>query len=778
MRIFLGMTHLLSTSEILSSIIDAAHHGSATIRRLSNEATRSSNNVTYKEEGDTRSAMTLADTTAQNVIVSSLLSQYPELCIVGEEDESVQVDKSRSKELKQNLNLSFEFGAGEHLPLPSDLDMKHVVFYVDPLDGTREFVEGRFDNVQCLIGLCYRGRPLLGAIGLPFPQSDQVEVVYGLIGRGIGKVQLDSDCGMLCTAPLLAVKKFSGKNDGVSVSSGDSSNALLGDVIKSAEDVLGSDLNRQIVGATGNKILRVVYGESTFSIMHDKTSLWDTAAPTALLHAVGGLVTDVFGEPLVYNAATEKGNRLGVIASAFGANKLHSNLAKKNRGDSKILSILKRFNPTDLNESSCVDIVRDQDGYPLPAKYFSEKLDNNEIECYTCPEKDAVRGLMSNGCRIYFQPSGTSAFFKRIVFSNLDHALSKLKTAPHKLDRDVKSYRVESAFLASKACQQIIETGLRIPKCFDAILELNDENPIESSFLILLEDFSSSDGWSQRWLLRDEEECKAALVALAKMHAFFWTGSKFWDQDAAITEELVAGVWESACYVQPKLQTHNQCQEVAAGWEANREKCRRELDNSSFWNNLGSRLQSIAEVNGKVAHPFATDSVTSKKFDRLKTFIHGDPKQANLFFRRGKNNNVEVGLIDFQWSGFGLAASDIAHHITAAVHSDRLVNDGEENLLKHYYDTLQSYLLEFGAFRDKDAVESIYSYEIFLEQYETGVMDMCRLVIPYAWSRFEAVHEEKDHARTMNKNSYNKSLSNVVWLMNRCDRILSKRGVN
>ena len=773
MHSFLGMAHLLSTTEILSSIIDAAHHGSATIRRLSSEAR---SNVSYKEEGEARSAMTLADTTAQNVIVSSLLKKYPNLCIIGEEDESVEVDKGMSQDLKQDLDLCFEYGAGEHFPLPVSLDMEDLVVYVDPLDGTREFVEGRFDNVQCLIGLCYRGRPLLGAIGLPFPQSDRVEVVYGLTGKGIGKVQFDNDSGLLKNVPIQTIKPFVEEVDNITLSSGDSSNALLGAVITSAEKVLGSNIERQIVGACGNKILRVIYGESIFSVMHDKTSLWDTAAPTALLHAVGGLVTDVFGEPLIYNPV-EKGNKLGVIVSACGASELHKHLVQRMRGETEILSVLKKFNPIDLNEDSCVDIVRDLDGYPISIKYLSEKLNDKNAKYYTCPEEEAIRGLMSNGCRVYLHPSGNSAFFKRIDFANLDHARSKLRSAPHKLDRDVKSYRVESAFLASVACEQIIETGLRIPKCYDAILRPNDSNPIESCFLILLEDFSSVDGWSQRWLLHDEQECKAALTAFAKMHAFFWAGSNFWKQNSKITEELIDGVWKSASYVQPKLQTLNQCQKVAEGWKKNREKCRSDLEHLSFWDNLGARLESIAEQNGVLAHPFANEGDTSKEYSQFKTFIHGDPKQANLFFRKDDNNSVEVGLIDFQWSGFGLAASDIAHHISAAIHADRLVNGGEESLLKHYYETLQHNLVKFGAYQDKETAQSAYSYEIFLEQYETGIMDMCRLVIPYAWSRFEPVDNEKDHGRTMNKNSYNKSMDNVIWLLSRCDGILTKRGI-
>ena len=577
----------------------------------------------------------------------------------------------------------------------------------------------------------------------------------------------------------------------MNVSSGDSSS------IKPAVDLAmqvftsqGHNVQHQIVGASGNKILQVAYGTSTVCVQHDKTSLWDTAAPTAILASLGGMVTDYFGDPLIYDKKA-LGNKLGVIASAPGAEGEHLSLVEAMRGDKKCLSILASkygLNIPDDNDDAvlsspqCVDIVRDLQGYPLSVEYFADKLNVPDAQSYSCPESEAVRGIMSNACRIHLYPSGATAFYKRVIFENLSHAQEKLKSAPHKLVRDVNSYKVETSFLSSKACKEVIETaGLHIPKCYDASLEPNDDNPIESKFSVLLEDLSPSDGWSQRWLLEDENEIHATLTTFAKLHAFFWHGSSFWkDQEAA--NELESGVWESASYVQPKLQTLNQCRNVAKGWATSKLKCEKELSSFDFWENLGTRLESTAEEAGREAHPFAEEgSSLYDEYKQYRTFVHGDPKQANLFFRESSSNtgSIDVGLIDFQWSGFGLAATDIAHFITAAVHADRLNDGGEEALLQYYHDQLQKYLVEYGVYSSADDAVQNFSYELFKKQYETGVLDMCRLVIAYAWARFEPV--DKDDAagcaRTMNKNSYNKSLPNVVWLMSRCDQILKSRGI-
>ena len=133
-------------------------------------------------------------------------------------------------------------------------------------------------------------------------------------------------------------------------------------------------------------------------------------------------------------------------------------------------------------------------------------------------------------------------------------------------------FPLQTSFLASKACKQVIEkAGLRIPTCYHAQLAPNDANPIESKFSVLLEDFSPSDGWSQRWLLQSEDECKATLTTLAKMHAFFWEGSSFWNDNDAATE-LEAAVWESGGYVQPQKQPENQWKQVAKEWATKRLK--------------------------------------------------------------------------------------------------------------------------------------------------------------------------------------------------------------
>jgi len=433
-----------------------------------------------------------------------------------------------------------------------------------------------------------------------------------------------------------------------------------------------------------------------------------------------------------------------------------------------------------LGEPQAVDIVRDLDGCPLTTEYFKETMGITDVESYSCPENEAFRGLMSNACRVHLYPGGQTAFYKRIVFENIDHCQEKLKTAPHKLIRDAKSCEVVASFLLSKACKAMVEqTGVHIPKCYDVKQEPDFSNPMKSKFSFLFEDFGPSDGWYQEWLLQDVETCKAALTTYAKIHAFFWDGSSFW-QDGEAAKELEEGIWKSGSYVQPEAQGLDQCKKVAGEWATKRLKFERELSSLGFWDNLGERLESIAEECGRLAHPFA-DDILSEQYKKYRTFTHGDPKQANLFFRSTTESEpIQVGLCDFQWSGFGLAASDIAHFLTSGVHADMLIGGGEDTLLRYYFDELQKYRVEYGAFETVDDAVEDFSYGVFIDQYETGLLDICRLMIAYTWARFTEPVEKNDKAgcaRTMNKTSYNKSIPNVVWLLSRCDEIMKSRGV-
>ena len=79
--------------------------------------------------------------------------------------ESLRKDERFSECVNKAIKATARFQAEDVVAL------EDVCVFVDPVDGTREFVEGRLENCQCLVGISVSGRAVAGAIGLPFPKG-------------------------------------------------------------------------------------------------------------------------------------------------------------------------------------------------------------------------------------------------------------------------------------------------------------------------------------------------------------------------------------------------------------------------------------------------------------------------------------------------------------------------------------------------------------------------------------------------------------------------------
>ena len=377
-----------------------------------------------------------------------------------------------------------------------------------------------------------------------------------------------------------------------------------------------------------------------------------------------------------------------------------------------------------------------------------------------------------------------SVFFKRVVMGDLEHARSKALAQPMKLARDVRSYEVEASFLRSAAARRLATSGVRLSCALHVELRPSRQSPIESKFAMVLEDFSPADGWTQLGLLGLREE-RAALSTLARLHAYFWHGSAFW-RESSTTErsELIAAVWPAGGYWQPSMQPAAQFEQLAEQYDAIRPKLGAQFESacaarSIDVSTLGSRLQQYAKGAAAASHPFDEvaqrwlASTEQQSLERYRTLIHGDPKGANLFFRDGAaglDGERDVGVIDLQWCGFGLAATDVVHHLCASASPECLEGEGERALLDFYYVQLTDALAEFGvASSAEHAATEVITRDEFDAQVEDALLDMGRLVMAYQWSRANF------GKAVLNRNAYNKDLRSAVWLAARVDALLKGR---
>ena len=141
---------------------------------------------------------------------------------------------------------------------------------IDPLDGTREYAEGR-DDWAVHVALAIDGRPSVGAVALP----------------GLGRVLASDAPPKLCpeAAPLrMLVSRTRPAPEALSVA-----------------ETLGATLVP--MGSAGAKAMAVVRGEADIYLHTGGQYEWDNCAPAAVALAAGLHVSRVDGSPLVYNCA-------------------------------------------------------------------------------------------------------------------------------------------------------------------------------------------------------------------------------------------------------------------------------------------------------------------------------------------------------------------------------------------------------------------------------------------------------------------------------------------
>lgn len=143
------------------------------------------------------------------------------------------------------------------------------VWIVDPLDGTREYGEGRADWAVH-IGLAIAGRAVLGAVALP----------------GLGEVLTSTPRPLpsLAVPPRMLVSRTRPAQEALDVA-----------------QALGASLVP--MGSAGAKAMAVVRGEAEIYLHTGGQHEWDNCAPAAVAQAAGLHVSRVDGRPLSYNAA-------------------------------------------------------------------------------------------------------------------------------------------------------------------------------------------------------------------------------------------------------------------------------------------------------------------------------------------------------------------------------------------------------------------------------------------------------------------------------------------
>lgn len=252
-------------------------------------------NMVHKGYNDVQ---TEADRSAQRCIMENLQRKFPTITIIGEEEIS-------HRDIPQNWIVHkpdkdvLDTELPQHL---KDVDPVDITVWIDPLDGTFEYTRGLVEHVTVLVGIAIKGKAVAGVIHQPYYKNSD----GNLLGRTLWGIDGAGHGGF---TPIIPPQ---GKKIITTTRSHSDGN------VQAAIDALCPDEVVRVGGA-GHKVILLLEGKAhAYVFASGGCKRWDTCAPEAVLHAIGGTLTDVFGEHYSYGADTHYPNKRGVLATAPG----------------------------------------------------------------------------------------------------------------------------------------------------------------------------------------------------------------------------------------------------------------------------------------------------------------------------------------------------------------------------------------------------------------------------------------------------------------------------
>ncbi len=240
--------NIISNIEYLKELINLMEQASNAIIEIYND---SSNEVEFKAN---KTPVTKADLAANKILTDGLKKLFPEIPIVSEEDET---------SFNNSRNLS-------------------TFWIIDPLDGTKEFINKR-DEFTCNLALIENSSPTLGFVSVPVKNL----IYYGGKKFGAKVINNEKKTSEIRYKPLPGICRVVASKSHLN----EDTKKFISNIDEKVELIqAGSSL----------KFLKIAEGEADIYPRLGLTSEWDTAAAHAILEGAGGKVLQINGEELIY----------------------------------------------------------------------------------------------------------------------------------------------------------------------------------------------------------------------------------------------------------------------------------------------------------------------------------------------------------------------------------------------------------------------------------------------------------------------------------------------
>lgn len=267
--------------------------------------------------------VTIADYGSQAILLRAIALAYPDDAVLAEETAAQFADLLSADQRAQIARL-VSVALGE---VVTEADLARLlehgrgrkterVWAIDPIDGTKGFIAGRRYSIA--VGALEGGLPVAGVLAAPgYPTADGGGLLFHA-QRGAAYMQKLSGGKVyrIAVASPPAAKGFANLRVVESAEDSHADHEGVGRVLAAAgitrpriERVDGQDKYAMIACGDADLYLRLPRED------RPRHKIWDHLAGTALVHAAGGVVTDLDGSPLDFSGGRYLNNR-GIVASS------------------------------------------------------------------------------------------------------------------------------------------------------------------------------------------------------------------------------------------------------------------------------------------------------------------------------------------------------------------------------------------------------------------------------------------------------------------------------
>ncbi|XP_012286266.1 putative inositol monophosphatase 3 [Orussus abietinus] len=294
--------NVISMKALLAGAIRAAEFGGLEVITVHDQA-----HITIKSKGKTKEGVndpvTTADYRSHCTMYRSLIEAFPKIIVISEE-KSVGCDHVPMPDSKFSIK-DLEM---DHLGKDVAVSASDVTVWIDPLDATKEFTEDLLQYVTTMVCVTVKGEPVIGVIHKPF---DSKRTYWSWIDHGSSENLNNLPGPQKNKTPLLTVSR-----------------SHAGQVHTIAKAAFGEDVQVISAAGAGYKALELVVGNATAYIHTTAIKKWDICAGTAIIRALGGTVTPLFGPPDISFGPTDSTSlSLGLLATMKDHNWYHGKLS-------------------------------------------------------------------------------------------------------------------------------------------------------------------------------------------------------------------------------------------------------------------------------------------------------------------------------------------------------------------------------------------------------------------------------------------------------------------